>query len=55
MAVQIKSNISRFSGFVWHEYDNELPFGNYQPDEQAWIDTIKSVGSRLGQSQFIVI
>ncbi|XP_045804186.1 phospholipase D Y-like [Trifolium pratense] len=40
----------------------ELSFGSYQSDEQAWIDTIKSVGTRetvrintmdwLGQSQF---
>ncbi|RDX64671.1 Phospholipase D Z, partial [Mucuna pruriens] len=41
----------------------ELLFGKYQADEQAWIDTIKSVGKRqivkistmdwLGQSQFM--
>ncbi|KAJ1413110.1 Phospholipase D/Transphosphatidylase [Sesbania bispinosa] len=41
----------------------ELSFGSYQADEQAWIDTIKSVGTRetvrintmdwLGQSQFM--
>ncbi|XP_027356911.1 phospholipase D Z-like [Abrus precatorius] len=41
----------------------ELSFDNYQADEQAWIDTIKSVGMRetvristmdwLGQSQFM--
>ncbi|KEH35900.1 putative phospholipase D [Medicago truncatula] len=40
----------------------ELSFGSYQSDEQAWIDTIKSVGTKdtvrintmdwLGQSQF---
>jgi phospholipase D3/4 len=40
----------------------QLSFGSYQSDEQAWIDTIKSVGTRetvrintmdwLGQSQF---
>ncbi|MCI21507.1 phospholipase D Y-like, partial [Trifolium medium] len=24
----------------------ELSFGSYQSDEQAWIDTIKSVGTR---------
>ncbi|KAI4316404.1 hypothetical protein L6164_024386 [Bauhinia variegata] len=41
----------------------ELSFGKYQADEQAWIDTIKSVGVRgvvrintmdwLGQSEFV--
>lgn len=40
----------------------QLSFGSYQSDEQAWIDTIKSVGARetvrintmdwLGQSQY---
>jgi len=41
----------------------QLLFGKYQADEQAWIDTIKSVGKKetvristmdwLGQSQFM--
>lgn len=41
----------------------QLSFGRYQADEQAWVDTIKSVGSGgtvristmdwLGQSQYL--
>lgn len=47
---------------TWYYCWLQLSFGNYQADEQAWIDTIKSVGTRetvrintmdwLGQSQF---
>ena len=45
-----------------HEWCLQLSFGKYQADEQAWIDTIKSVGMNeivrintmdwLGQSQY---
>jgi len=52
-----------FTGSSLHYWWLQLLFGKYQADEQAWIDTIKSVGDKqtvrissmdwLGQSEFM--